>query len=145
MRPFDFDEFIEPFIDDQYKSRGIMKSGHQVIIYTGNLMARILKQMIDELQEEYPKRIFNLDRQFITYKNDLYVVQDVASVNGKPVKLCNVKRDSIVSIKEIFQDLLNDNDKNLYLQSIFSRIIGLNMNDDDYKIRWDINFAVERN
>ena len=145
MRPFDFDEFIEPFIDDQYKSRGIMKSGHQVIIYTGNLMARILKQMIDELQEEYPKRIFNLDRQFITYNNDLYVVQDVASVNGKPVKLCNVKRDSIVSIKETFQDLLNDNDKNLYLQSIFSRIIGLNMNDDDYKIRWDINFAVERN
>lgn len=145
MRPFDFDEFIEPFIDDQYKSRGIMKSGHQVLIYTGNLMADHLKQMIDELQEEYPKRIFNLDRQFITYKNDLYVVHDAASINGKPVRLCNVRRNSLDAIKEVFQNLLNDNDKNLYLQSIFSRIVGINMNDEDYKISWDINFAVERN
>lgn len=145
MRPFDFDEFIEPFIDDQHKSRGIMKSGHQVLIYTGNLMADHLKQMINELQTEYPKRIFNLDRQIITYKNDLYVVHDAASINGKPVRLCNVRRNSLDAIKEVFQNLLNDNEKNLYLQSIFSRIVGINMNDEDCKISWDINFAVERN
>lgn len=143
MRAFDFEEFIKPSIDDTYKSRGIIKTGHALTEYTGNIMADLLKQMTNELQDEYPNRIFNLDRQTIKYKGEHYVVHDEGTINGKKVEILNTEKDSLDKIKEIFKSYFIVGYNHLYLHSAYSRIIGIDMNSNNATLRWDISYAID--